>query len=142
LPLSQLAYLDRERFLFAVAQYPHRYPLTDRCLGDQITILLVLVLLPTLAGAVAYHGRIVGVVTQKPLAGAFVTLHHGVVQRDDNVARIVTFKDNPLAVTQPDLAVKTRNGSIWRDRERLAWTDPFKQEVRDYQRSDSSLRSE
>jgi len=48
------------------------------------------------------------------------------------IARIVTFKDNPLALARPDLAVKTRNGSIWRDRERLAWTDPFKPEVRDY----------
>ncbi len=48
------------------------------------------------------------------------------------IARIVAFKDNPLALARPDLAVKTRNGSIWRDRERLAWTDPFKQEVRDY----------
>lgn len=48
------------------------------------------------------------------------------------IARLVTFKDNPLALARPDLAVKTRNGSIWRDRERLAWTDPFKPEVRDY----------
>jgi hypothetical protein len=48
------------------------------------------------------------------------------------IARIVTFKDNPLALARPDLAVRTRNGTIWRDRERLAWTDPFKQEVRDY----------
>jgi hypothetical protein len=48
------------------------------------------------------------------------------------IARIVTFKDNPLALARPDLAVKTRSGSIWRDRERLAWTDPFKQEVQDY----------
>lgn len=48
------------------------------------------------------------------------------------IARIVTFKDNPLALARPDLAVKTRNGSIWRDREQLAWSDPFKKEVWDY----------
>ncbi len=48
------------------------------------------------------------------------------------IARIVTFKDNPLALARPDLAVKTRNGSIWRDREHLAWADPFKTEVWDY----------
>lgn len=49
-----------------------------------------------------------------------------------SIARIVTFKDNPLASAQPDLAVKTRDGNLWHDRERLAWTDPFKPEVRNY----------
>ncbi|MBI2313647.1 MAG: putative glycoside hydrolase [Betaproteobacteria bacterium] len=48
------------------------------------------------------------------------------------IARIVTFKDNPLALARPDLAVKTRDGRVWRDRENLAWTDPFRREVRDY----------
>ena len=48
------------------------------------------------------------------------------------IARIVVFKDNPLALTRPELAVKTREGAVWHDRERLAWTDPFKQEVHDY----------
>lgn len=48
------------------------------------------------------------------------------------IARIVTFKDNPLAVARPDLAVKTSNGKVWRDREQLAWTDPFQREVLDY----------
>lgn len=48
------------------------------------------------------------------------------------IARIVVFKDNPLALARPDLAVKTRSGQIWRDREDLAWVDPFKKEVWDY----------
>ncbi len=48
------------------------------------------------------------------------------------IARIVVFKDNPLALSRPDLAVKTLNGTIWRDREGLAWVDPFKEEVWDY----------
>lgn len=48
------------------------------------------------------------------------------------IARIVVFKDNPLALARPDLAVKTASGAIWKDKEGLAWTDPFKQEVRDY----------
>lgn len=48
------------------------------------------------------------------------------------VARIVVFKDNPLALVRPDLAVKTQSGEIWRDRENLAWVDPFKKEVWDY----------
>ena len=48
------------------------------------------------------------------------------------IARIVVFKDNPLALIRPDLAVKTQSGEIWRDRENMAWVDPFKKEVWDY----------
>jgi len=48
------------------------------------------------------------------------------------IARIVVFKDNPLALAKPDLAIKTQSGEIWRDRENLAWVDPFKKEVWDY----------
>ncbi|OGP78018.1 MAG: GTP-binding protein [Deltaproteobacteria bacterium RBG_16_49_23] len=48
------------------------------------------------------------------------------------IARIVVFKDNPLALARHDLAVKTRSGEIWHDREGLAWVDPFQKEVWDY----------
>jgi hypothetical protein len=48
------------------------------------------------------------------------------------IARVVVFKDNPLAQGRPALAVKTREGRLWRDREDLAWTDPFRREVWDY----------
>ncbi len=48
------------------------------------------------------------------------------------IARIVVFKDNLLANYRPDLAVKDLNGRIWRDREGLAWTDPFRREVWEY----------
>jgi hypothetical protein len=48
------------------------------------------------------------------------------------IARIVTFKDNQLASARPDLAVKTDQGMVWRDTEGMAWTDPFKSVVRNY----------
>jgi hypothetical protein len=48
------------------------------------------------------------------------------------IARIVTFKDTPLASARPDLAVKTANGTLFADNERLHWTDPFSQVVWDY----------
>ncbi len=48
------------------------------------------------------------------------------------IARIVVFKDNLLALARPDLAVKTPTGETWRDRENLAWVDPFRKEVWDY----------
>jgi hypothetical protein len=48
------------------------------------------------------------------------------------IARIVVFKDDLLATARPDLAVKTPAGEPWRDRERLAWVDPFRKEVWNY----------
>jgi hypothetical protein len=48
------------------------------------------------------------------------------------IARIVVFKDDPLATARADLAVKRAGGAIFRDREHLAWTDPFNAEVWDY----------
>jgi hypothetical protein len=47
------------------------------------------------------------------------------------IARIVTFKDNVLAVADPALQVRM-NGKLWRDREGLAWCDPFQKKVWDY----------
>jgi hypothetical protein len=48
------------------------------------------------------------------------------------IARIVVFKDDPLALAHPELAVKTQGGAIWRDREGLVWVDPSRKEVWDY----------
>ena len=56
-------------------------------------------------------------------------LHHDNIYA---IARIVVFKDDLLATARPDLAVKRASGAIFRDRERLAWTDPFNTEVWDY----------
>lgn len=48
------------------------------------------------------------------------------------IARIVTFKDDPLATARPDLAIRLVNGTPFRDRENLGWTDPTLKDVRDY----------
>ena len=46
------------------------------------------------------------------------------------IARIVTFKDNLLATSRPELAIiDTRTGKPWIDNEKLAWVDPFREEV-------------
>ncbi len=46
------------------------------------------------------------------------------------IARIVVFKDNILATARPDLAViDTRTGKPWIDNEKLAWVDPFREDV-------------
>jgi hypothetical protein len=48
------------------------------------------------------------------------------------IARIVVFKDDPLAAARPEWAVKTRGGGVFRDREKLRWVDPARREVWDY----------
>jgi hypothetical protein len=57
----------------------------------------------------------------------------GLRQKDIyTIARIVVFKDDPLARNRPHLAVKDGAGRVWRDHEQLGWTDPFRPEVWDY----------
>ncbi|GAW91862.1 putative glycoside hydrolase [Calderihabitans maritimus] len=48
------------------------------------------------------------------------------------IARLVVFKDPVLARARPDLAVKSRNGGIWKDYKGMAWVDPYSREVWDY----------
>ena len=49
------------------------------------------------------------------------------------IARLVIFKDDPLASARPEWAViDSETGDLWRDREGLAWTDPTREEVWDY----------
>jgi hypothetical protein len=48
------------------------------------------------------------------------------------IARLVVFKDPFLAETRPDLALKQKNGDIWRDYKGLAWVDPHSKEVWEY----------
>lgn len=45
------------------------------------------------------------------------------------IARIVVFKDDPLASAHPEWTVRDAAGQPWRDRENLQWMDPFSQEV-------------
>ncbi len=48
------------------------------------------------------------------------------------IARIVTFKDNKAASKFPNLAVKTTNGTVWRDRNNQAWLNPYNKQAWDY----------
>jgi hypothetical protein len=48
------------------------------------------------------------------------------------IARIVTFKDDPVATARPELAIHTNDGALFKDREGLSWTDPFSEQVRAY----------
>ncbi len=48
------------------------------------------------------------------------------------VARVVVFKDDPLATAHPEWATRRADGAVWRDRENLGWGNPFRKEVQDY----------
>jgi hypothetical protein len=68
-------------------------------------------------------------ITVPDMKGLVATLHARGIYA---IARIVVFKDDPLASARPDLAVKTTAGAAYRDREHLEWTNPYLKEVRDY----------
>jgi len=48
------------------------------------------------------------------------------------IARIAVFQDPRLAKARPDLAVKNKEGEVWKDKKGLAWVDPNSKEVWDY----------
>ncbi len=68
------------------------------------------------------------VITVKDMKALVDSLHEKGIYL---IARIVVFKDDPLAAARPELAVKMRGG-VFHDREKLRWVDPFRREVWDY----------
>lgn len=48
------------------------------------------------------------------------------------IARIVAFKDPLLAEKHPKLCIHRKDGSVFRDKNGLAWVNPYKREIWDY----------
>jgi hypothetical protein len=48
------------------------------------------------------------------------------------IARIVSFKDKTAAGKRPDLAVKSKDGSVWRDNKGDAWLNPYNRDSWQY----------
>lgn len=48
------------------------------------------------------------------------------------IARQTVFQDPILAEKKPELAIKSKNGGLWRDHKYLAWVDPTQQPIWDY----------
>jgi len=48
------------------------------------------------------------------------------------IGRVAVFKDERLASHKKAYALKKLDGDIWRNREKLAWVDPFEMKVHDY----------
>ncbi len=69
----------------------------------------------------------------RPTAKDFNGLLDQLKKRDIyTIARVVTFKDTPLAKAYPDYAVKTGTGAMWQDQDEQSWSDPFLKPVWDY----------
>lgn len=48
------------------------------------------------------------------------------------IARLVVFKDPLLAAKKTNLAMRTKQGELWRDGRGVAWVDPYQRQVWDY----------
>ena len=48
------------------------------------------------------------------------------------IARVVAFRDPWLAEKKPEWSLHLADGSLYRDRQGMAWVDPYRKEVRDY----------
>lgn len=48
------------------------------------------------------------------------------------IARVVTFKDKQVTAARPDLAIKDKNGQVWRDRKGDSWLNPYNRESWEY----------
>ena len=48
------------------------------------------------------------------------------------IARIVTFKDSVTARVNPQWTIRKADGSAWRDKQGLAWVNPYHRELWDY----------
>ena len=48
------------------------------------------------------------------------------------IARVVAFRDPWLAEKKPEWSLHLADGSLYRDRQGMAWVDPYRQEVWDY----------
>lgn len=48
------------------------------------------------------------------------------------IARIVTFKDSTAALNKPDLAIKSKDGSVWKDNKDSAWLNPYNKDAWEY----------
>ncbi len=89
-----------------------------------------------------YTGKIL-YPTKVPLAVELKTAHPvmkdvpGIIKKfhDKNIyviARQTVFQDPALANAKPSLAIGSKKGGLWRDNLGLAWVDPTKKEVWDY----------
>jgi hypothetical protein len=83
-------------------------------------------LVPFRSAALVAAGLPQTIVTVTDMPGLMKTLRsHGLYL----IARIVVFKDAPLATAHPQWTVHDAHGAVWKDREGLPWIDPFRRDA-------------
>lgn len=83
-------------------------------------------LVPFRSAALIAAGLPQTTITVPDMPALMKTLHsHGLYL----IARIVVFKDEPLAAAHPQWTVHDAHGAVWKDREGLSWIDPFRREA-------------
>lgn len=88
-------------------------------------------------GHIAYRSNIplakeIGAQRVRPLKDLPQYLAQLKAQGIYTIGRMVVFKDDLLARQRPEFAVRSRSGDLWQDRDKLSWSDPFNQRVREY----------
>jgi hypothetical protein len=68
-----------------------------------------------------------GVVRNLPALLDTLRAHHILA-----VARMVVFKDSVTARVHPEWTIRQKDGSIWRDKKKLAWVNPYHHELWEY----------
>lgn len=82
---------------------------------------------PVATGVMGEIGAGTGLV--EDMAGLIAGLkEHGIY----TIARVVTFKDPYLAEKKPEWCLKTKDGSVYRDKKGDAWINPYNKEVWEY----------
>jgi hypothetical protein len=71
----------------------------------------------------AAHERSIPIAELRAIADTL--LAHGI----HPIARIVVFKDPRLARLRPEWAIRTRDGELWRDHQKLPWVSPWNRHV-------------
>lgn len=79
-------------------------------------------LVPYRSAALAAAGLPQAMVSVRDMRALLKSLHERGVYL---IARLVVFKDGPLAAAHPEWAVRDAHGAVWHDPASIAWIDPF-----------------
>ncbi len=104
-------------------------------LADRTELNAVVIDIKETDGAIAYRADIplareIGAI--KPMMDIDEIVRLCNQHRLYKIARICVFKDNLLAQKRPDMAIVDKNGRIWSDFKGCHWTNPYSQDVWEY----------
>jgi hypothetical protein len=87
-------------------------------------------------GRITYNSEIDWIKESGSIVNMVGNIHDVLAKLKENniypIARVVCFKDSNLCDIRPELAIKTKDGKIWRDRNGVAWLNPYNTESWEY----------